>query len=54
MNTTEYIEYCEDDIKIEIKPEDDDLELSENRKYSEYFEATYMLWLGKGSFNLPP
>ena len=38
METAEYIEYFEDGIKVEIKPEDDDLELSQNRKYSEYFE----------------
>ena len=35
---TEYIEYCEDEIKMEIKSEDDDFELSQTRKYSEYFE----------------
>ena len=38
METKEYIEYFEDELKIEIKPEDDDFELSQNRKYSEYFE----------------
>ena len=38
METAEYIEYCEDEIKMEIKSEDDYLELSQNRKYSEYFE----------------
>ena len=38
MATAEYIEYCEDNIKMEIKQEDDDLELSKNRKHSEYFE----------------
>ena len=38
MGTTEYIEYCEDEVKMEIKSEDDYMELSQNRKYSEYFE----------------
>ena len=38
METKEYIEYCEDEVKMEMKPEDDDLEISQNRKYSEYFE----------------
>ena len=38
MATAEYIEYCEDNNKMEIKQEDDDLELSKNRKHSEYFE----------------
>ena len=38
METAEYIEYCQDEIKMEIKQEDDDLELSQNRKHSEYFE----------------
>ena len=32
MENAEYIEYCEDKIKVEIKSEDDDLELSQNRK----------------------
>ena len=39
MATNEYIEYCEDEVKMEIKSEDDDMELSPNRKYSEYFEV---------------
>ena len=38
METSEYIEYCEEELKIEIKPEDNDLLLSESRKYYEYFE----------------
>ena len=38
MDTTEYIEYREDKVKTEIKAEDDDLELSQYRKYGEYFE----------------
>ena len=39
MKTTgEYIEYCEDEVKMEIKREDNDLELSQNRKNLEYFE----------------
>ena len=33
METTEYIEYCEDEVKMELKSEDDDLELSQNKKY---------------------
>ena len=37
-NTGEYIENCEDDVKMEVKSEDDDLKLSPYRKYSEYFE----------------
>ena len=37
METTEYIEYC-DEVKMEIKPEDNDLEVFQGRKYSEYFE----------------
>ena len=36
--TPEYIEYCEDEVKMEIKSEIEGLELSENRKYAEYFE----------------
>ena len=38
MVSTEYIEYCEEESKTEIKPEDDENELSRNRKFSEYFE----------------
>ena len=38
MTTSEYIEYCEDDVKMEIKPKDDDVELFQSRKYPEYFE----------------
>ena len=38
METLEYIEYFENEVKMEIKSEDDDWELSRNRKHSEYFE----------------
>ena len=38
METGEYIEYFENEVKMEIKSEDDDLELFQNRKHSEYFE----------------
>ena len=38
MEATEYIEYCEDEVKMEVKSEDDDLELFQNTKYAEYFE----------------
>ena len=38
MTTSEYIEYFEDDVRSEIKPEDFDLELFQNRKYLQYFE----------------
>ena len=38
METTEYIEYFEDEIKTENEPEDDDIELSRTIKFSEYFE----------------
>ena len=38
METLEYIEYFENEVKMEIKSEDDDLELFQNRKHSEYFE----------------
>ena len=38
MDTSEYLEYFEDELKMEIKSEDDDLELSQIRKHSEYFE----------------
>ena len=38
MMTSEYIEYCGDDFKMEIKSEVEGFELSENRKYAEYFE----------------
>ena len=33
MGTTEYFEYCEDEVKIKIKSE-----LSRNRKSAEYFD----------------
>ena len=36
METTEYIEYCE-----EIKGEEENSELSQGRKYSEYFEEDF-------------
>ena len=39
MMTSEYIEYCGDDFKMEIKSEVEGFELSENRKYAEYFEG---------------
>ena len=29
MKIEEYIEYCEEEVKSEIKPEDDNLELSQ-------------------------
>ena len=38
METTEYIEYCEDEIKTEIKPGVDDKKLSQKINYSEYFK----------------
>ena len=38
MATSEYIEYCDDDVKMEIKSEIQDEELFHNRKYAEYFE----------------
>ena len=37
MNS-EYIENCEDEIKIEVKSKVEDLQLSRNRQYAEYFE----------------
>ena len=37
METTEYIEYCEDEVKREIKQEHHDLEIFQSRN-SEYFE----------------
>ena len=38
MMTSEYIEYFEDEVKLEIKSEVENLELSQNRKSAEYFE----------------
>ena len=38
MMTSEYIEYCGDDFKMEIKSEVENSEVSQNRKYAEYFE----------------
>ena len=38
METKEYVEYCEDEVKREIKSEDNDLDLSQKRKSSDYFE----------------
>ena len=37
METTEYIEYCEDEVKREIKQDHHDLEIFQSRN-SEYFE----------------
>ena len=37
MNS-EYIEYCEDEVKMEIKSEVEDLEPSQNKNSTEYFE----------------
>ena len=37
MEITEYIEYCEDEVKREIKQEHHDLEIFQSRN-SEYFE----------------
>ena len=37
MDTLEDIEYFEDELKMEIKSEDHELD-SQNRKHSEYFE----------------
>ena len=36
METSEYIEYFEDEVKMEIKSEDDDFELSQNRELHRY------------------
>ena len=36
METTEYIQYCE-----EIKGEEENSELSQERKYSEYFKEDF-------------
>ena len=39
MTNSEYIEFCENKvIKIEIKSEIEDVELSQKMKYAEYFE----------------
>ena len=38
MMTSEYIEYCEDEVKMEIKSEVEDLELSQNRISAEFSE----------------
>ena len=38
MATLEYIEYFEDDLKIEIKSEVEDMELFQHQTNAEYFE----------------
>ena len=39
MSNEEYFEYCEEDLKIDIKPEKIDIEgKSQDRKFTEYFE----------------
>ena len=38
MATSELIQFCDDDVKLEIKSEIQDKELFHKRKYAEYFE----------------
>ena len=38
MTTSEYLEYCEDDFKIQIKLELKDLQFSKKKQYADYFE----------------
>ena len=38
MTTSEYIEYCEEEVKMVSKSEDDDFEFFQTRNFPEYFE----------------